>query len=1078
MQRPGDRESKSQQKITQTRVRADRDVIGHQEIHQLNVTQAATLPVDRAVNSAYLEHVRVLAPVQLEGREEELATLTRFCTSESTADSYLVWRADAWSGKSALLSWFVLHPPPGVHVVSFFVTSSLPHQNNRQSFVENVLEQLYDLVDEPPLANLTDAKRETHFRRLLTAVATKFHQRGEHFTLVVDGLDEDRGVDGSADAHSIAALLPDTGVRVVVASRAVHDLPTDVPPGHPLQSATIEALSPSPRAAVVREAMTRDLKRLLGGTNSHRDLLGFITASGGGLSSRDLAELTGTSVWQVEDQLRTADGRSFTRRPGFLPVYLMAHAELLILATEMLGPQLESYRQRLHTWADSYRLRHWPSDTPSYLLHGYVQTLVATDDRSKLLTYVTDPRRQNLMLTVTGHDDAALAEIETSQRLLLNDESIGLVTLTRLAVHRTSLYLRNNWVPTRLPSTWVEVGQVDRAKSLINVISDPLEQARALTWTAAVLHRDGEQRLAGALLDKAEKLTISINQFWGIGPLVELARRALRIQDHERVERVLGAIKHARNRAAACASLALSVYNDAKGDEAEQWYRKAEKELAENDNRCDVEGLAQIAAAAAALGHSARASVLVQCVFDDLPKSLSEEYLKAKVARAFADGGLFDVACRVSTSISDYGRRERNLLDVIRNIACSNIGKSEELARSMGDAALLHARLAVVAFEAASEGDRPRADRLLAEIEELQAGAQDDEWRTFSLVGNAVSYACLGDFERSEFFVNSHLLPLGEVDGVLSVAKALVRAGDLARASRFVELAEDAARATAVDIDGRRLLRWVGLLIDFAEFDRAEKLILSFSVGEVRSAGMAALAEGLIIAGELARAEEFLELIVDPRLQQRPRRELVRVLLAQGEDGRSVRIARNAVEAMHRAQLIISIAGSIREPSLLDEAIDIADGIEVRKSCLTVLVSALKVAAQLGDRTRTAALLKRVRGYATRTDQQPNEDLDYFLFRGLPERLRTLTEIVDIIERRSRDLVSTSFTDSYPAALLRKDKGISQSVVVARELVTSHWYENVGDLVSFEPEAFHAILSELDRIGDRSSLKMSAAGSG
>src|SRR3712207_8531738 len=33
-------------------------------------------------------------------------------------------------------------------------------------------------------------------------------ERGEHFVLVVDGLDEDRGVTSGPDAHSIAALLP------------------------------------------------------------------------------------------------------------------------------------------------------------------------------------------------------------------------------------------------------------------------------------------------------------------------------------------------------------------------------------------------------------------------------------------------------------------------------------------------------------------------------------------------------------------------------------------------------------------------------------------------------------------------------------------------------------------------------------------------------------------------------------------------------------------------------------------------------------------------------------------------------
>lgn len=106
-----------------------------------NVTQVGVVhgdihvTADRRVRSAYLEQARALAPGDFEGREQELAALTAFCTSESTEGEYLWLRADAWSGKSALLFWFVLNPPPLARLVSFFVTSGLPDQNNRRSYV-------------------------------------------------------------------------------------------------------------------------------------------------------------------------------------------------------------------------------------------------------------------------------------------------------------------------------------------------------------------------------------------------------------------------------------------------------------------------------------------------------------------------------------------------------------------------------------------------------------------------------------------------------------------------------------------------------------------------------------------------------------------------------------------------------------------------------------------------------------------------------------------------------------------------------------------------------------------------------
>src|SRR5262249_41411955 len=98
---------------------------------QINVFLHAGSPV----RSAYLEQVRRIAPTALVDRERDLAELVDFCVGEDRGP-YLWWRAPAWAGKSALMSWFVLHPPPGVRVVSFFVTASLPGQDERRAFVD------------------------------------------------------------------------------------------------------------------------------------------------------------------------------------------------------------------------------------------------------------------------------------------------------------------------------------------------------------------------------------------------------------------------------------------------------------------------------------------------------------------------------------------------------------------------------------------------------------------------------------------------------------------------------------------------------------------------------------------------------------------------------------------------------------------------------------------------------------------------------------------------------------------------------------------------------------------------------
>lgn len=172
-----------------------------------------------AVRSGYLEQVRRLAPPELQGRENELAQLTAFC-SEPGRGRYMWWRAAPWTGKSALLSWFVLRPPPGVQIVSFFVTARFAGQNDRVAFADVMLEQLAALLKQPLPPYLTEATREPHLLRMLADAVDECQQRGRNLVLVVDGLDEDRGVTSGPDAYSIAALLPArpaTGLRIIIA---------------------------------------------------------------------------------------------------------------------------------------------------------------------------------------------------------------------------------------------------------------------------------------------------------------------------------------------------------------------------------------------------------------------------------------------------------------------------------------------------------------------------------------------------------------------------------------------------------------------------------------------------------------------------------------------------------------------------------------------------------------------------------------------------------------------------------------------------------------------------------------------
>ena len=305
-------------------------------------------PGRAAARSAYRKQVERIAPPELVGRGAELQELVAYCT-EPGRGPYVWWRAPAWTGKSALMSWFVLHPPAGVDVVSFFITARLAAQNNRAAFTEVVIEQLAELTGQDLPALLSEATREAHLLDLLDQAAHASADRGRRLVLVlvVDGLDEDRGVTAGPDAYSIAALLPPrpaAGMRVIVAGRPDPPIPDDVPTWHTLKDPSIvRLLAPSPDAQMVRADAERDLHRLLTGDTAERDILGLVTAAVGGLSVTDLAELTDLDDYEIRRLLKTVSGRTFRSRispwrsEDGPEVYLLAHEDLQVTATEVLG---------------------------------------------------------------------------------------------------------------------------------------------------------------------------------------------------------------------------------------------------------------------------------------------------------------------------------------------------------------------------------------------------------------------------------------------------------------------------------------------------------------------------------------------------------------------------------------------------------------------------------------------------------------------------------------------------------------------------------------------------------------------
>ncbi|GAB2958650.1 hypothetical protein GCM10027184_02000 [Saccharothrix stipae] len=1038
----------------------------------------------------YLRQVERIAPAELVGRDAERRLLAEFCTSPETEGRYTWWRADAWSGKTALLSWFVLNPPPKVRVVSFFVTARLAGQNDRYAFLNNLLVQLLALLRRPRYQPVTPTL-EIEVLGLLAEAAELCRARGEHFVLIVDGLDEDRGFDGSPDAHSVAAFLPvrpPGGMRVIVSGRPFPPIPQDVPEDHPLRDpGVVHRLTPSSEARTMRIEMERDLKRLVGGTATDRDLLGMLTASGGGLSIRDLAELTGTSVRQVEDRLHTVAGRSFVSRPGASSdVYLLAHEGLRRTAVDVLGPQVDTYRERLHRWADSYRDRRWPPDTPGYVLLDHYALLTATGDVDRVVEHATDPDRHRRLRVLTGTDGAALGDIAAAQDLLLRQEEPDVVALIRLAVHRNRLHQRNSAVPSNLPAGWSRLGEHERAEQLVEAMPDLLHRVDALLLMSSTTRGGGDPDRADALLDKAAELALPLNQFLGAWSLTSVAKAYAAAGNHDGARHCVDHIGSDMERAEALADLAAQAA--AAGDRA-----AAADLLAESDEILDsfiqgaseesvsftlrrpaVDNLVATMLAAAELGDSDRVTSLLQ----DVEERLSEEERLTSLASAItgiASVGDHDRAIRlmrpVDHRVPDWASRS-----VIRIVARDDPARAESLARATDDDVDLCAGFAeVVRVIAPQHGDRAR--QLVADIEDVADRLPDPARRSEAMLFLAGALAEIGDVDRASAITRRHASQARNApERVLSVAAAALRKNDLAAGREFLLLTEELA-STWSGLDGgadeQRWVLWIRTMVDVGDVERAERLAGSLGDETARSASWAAIAEGTAGRGMLDVAAHALERVSVPALQRRARLELIRRLAVVGDVDQATSIARAAAHDAHRAVALGLVAQAFRENALLDDAACIAASLTDPLERLDTVLHLLMFAARLADDERATALTAQAHAVAQAIEDSTDDRTSTLgarqVARLLPARVRTATELEEALEQitpRTAGLSDDDIANVVPVRdMFRSHLVPVPERTLAWRLTTEDWRYHVEEVVGLRPDAYAAVVAELDRVG-------------
>ncbi|MGW2821801.1 hypothetical protein ACWC24_12445 [Streptomyces sp. NPDC001443] len=987
--------------------------------------RAASLP--RPMSSAYRRQVERIAPPQLLGRDAELAELAGFCLEEQRG-SYVWWQAGPWAGKSALLSTFVLNPPEAlsagrVRLVSFFITARLASQDTREAFTTVLTEQLCSLLGlDLPLGG-DEAAREAALLDLLAQAAAACQQEGGRLALVVDGLDEDRGVTTGPGAHSIAGLLPGrppAGMRVIVAGRPNPPIPDDVPDWHPLYDpGIIRLLGDSLHARNLQRLGQSELKRLLKGSPVEQNLLGLLTAARGGLSGTDLRELTGADLVTVEEVLHTVAGRTFTRRlatwsPDDAPqVYLLGHEELHNAACHYLGhDRLAHYRNRLHSWADSYRTPTdgqppWPPHTPEYLLAGYSRMLATTNDTNRLAALAIDAARHDRMLDLSGGDAAALTEIKTCQDLLLASPEPDLYALARLSHRRSQLESRNANIPAELPAVWTTLGQPNRAEALAHALTNPLQQVRALVRVVEAVAATGDHERARAMATDAEQIARTITEpFQHPWALVDVAGAVAAAGDHQRAEQIARTITDPFEQGQALADVAGAVAATGDHQRAERIARTF------TDPYWQVRALADVAGAVAATGDHERARAMATDA-EQIARTIANKWVMVRVAGAVAAAGDHQRAEQIARTFTNPFEQGQALADVAGAVAATgNHQRAEQIARTITNPFEQGQALADVAGAVAATGDYERARAMATDAEQIVRTITDPSRQAQALADVAGAAAAAGDYERAEQIARTITNPHWQAQALADVAGAAAAAGNHQRAEQIARTitdpsrqahaladvagaaaaAGDYERARAMATDAEQIARTItdpsqqaelltGLVEAVAaagDHERAramatdaEQIARTITDPDEQAFALADVAGAAAAAGDYERAramatdaEQIVRTITDPSQQAELLTGLVEAVAAAGDHQRAEQIARTITEPLEQAQALTGLAGAVaaagdheRARAMATDAEQIARTITDPSQQARALADVAGAVASAGDHERARKMV-------------------------------------------------------------------------------------------------------------------------
>lgn len=778
----------------------------------------------------------------LVGRRQELEYLAAF----SSGDEKWLWlQAEAFAGKTALLAWFALHPPDTVDLVACFLRAT--KAENTAAFALWVLNlQLAALAGRQEYQKTAEVSGAIFdlLEDLLPTAATAARQRGRRLLLLIDGLDEY----SQEDAHPLQDWLPGEqelpdGVALVVSSRT--DIPVGIPQDHPLRS-YLQKIGTSLIAADIRAQAQQELDAAASKPDHLSYLIGAcLAACGGNITADDLAAwLTRRGNPQLPGELSRLFDRWYHRTVQSAENPETLNEDILTFSHETLQEEaarttfardIQTLQMDLYAWAEEYRSRGWPADTPLYLLAGYRHLLTRLHDTDRLVALALDELRHVRLRALTGTDVHGIEEILAAQALLAKTQPIDLATVGQLARRRDQFLKLYQFLPTDLPSLWVHVGDVPRGLGLARSLRGP-DRIQALTGVARALAEAGPRDLADTLIppevstdadlsldllkltafaaaaagrpDQARAALGGISEprrrFAAMSDLVQVLARAGSLPEAAALAADMatwaGELPDSADRAPALAFGALAMAYAHLPDQAVAQVRSVWAEAQRSTDLDLREAAAFICAeAAAAAGDAMLATDIAGKVFTSEQERMVQGKLFASVALRLARSGQRERAIQLAQDARTRTAHERNVT-VITIIASAYAAAgdpvtAQKLARSFDDPFNAQrdqvAALIAVGTEMARSGNSKGALKLAQEVTTIAIQADREDPARLAAAG-AIELAidrCENDADRTK--VACAIASLDQLDLAINTAESI--ADPSGRAAAFKAIAKELA---------------------------------------------------------------------------------------------------------------------------------------------------------------------------------------------------------------------------------------------------------------------------------------------